>query len=208
MFYTVRPPFLLKRFFASLTWQIPGSEKNLYLTFDDGPHPTATPFILDQLNRVGAKASFFCLGKNVAAYPDLLERILDEKHTVGNHTYNHLNGWKTSDKIYYEDIAKAARLIDSDLFRPPYGKITPFQIKLLQNKKAYVPSSIIMWSLLSGDFDEKLSPQKCYQNILLNAKSGDIIVFHDSQKAWERLQFALPRVLDHFSAGGFSFKPL
>lgn len=205
MFYTLRPPFFMKKFFPGIVWQKPTSEKILYLTFDDGPHPEATAFILEQLNQFNAKGSFFCLGKNVSLYPTLLERIIEEKHTLGNHTYNHLNGWKTSDKKYYEDIIKAAKLIDSDLFRPPYGKITPFQISLLQKKKIGIPSNIIMWSLLSGDFDEKLSPEKCYENILLHAKNGDIIVFHDSTKAWERMKFALPKVLEHFSREGFKF---
>lgn len=208
MFYTIRPPFLLKTMFHSLVWQKPSSTKELYLTFDDGPHPEATPFVLDKLKQYGAKASFFCLGKNVDAFRDLFERIVDEGHTTGNHTYSHLNGWSTSDKKYFADIEKAAQQIDSNFFRPPYGRITPFQIKFLREKKRHLPSNIIMWSLLSGDFDTAISPEKCFENVLLHARSGDIIVFHDSSKAWDRMSYALPKVLEHFSGEGFSFRRL
>lgn len=208
MFYTIRPPFLLKTMFHSLVWNRPTTGKELFLTFDDGPHPEATPFVLDKLKQYGAKASFFCLGKNVAAYSGIFERILDEGHTIGNHTFSHLNGWSTSDKKYFSDIEKAAQLIDSKFFRPPYGRITPFQIKFLRDEMRRLPSNIIMWSLLTGDFDTKLSPEKCFENVLLHAKSGDIIVFHDSSKAWDRMSYALPKVLEHFSREGFSFRRL
>ena len=188
-----------------MIWNISTKEKELYLTFDDGPHETATLFVLDQLKEYSAKATFFCLGKNVKTYPKVYERILDEGHAAGNHTFNHLNGWKTKNDLYVRDIAEAAKYIDSKLFRPPYGKISPFVSKILRSELQY---KIIMWHILSGDFDEKLSLQKCVENILLNARPGSIIVFHDSSKAWERMSFALPKILQHFRSLGFSFKPI
>ncbi|QEC68409.1 polysaccharide deacetylase family protein [Panacibacter ginsenosidivorans] len=212
MFYTVKVPWLIKKLYPSLTWEKPTKEKVLYLTFDDGPHPTATPFVLDQLAKYNAKATFFCIGKNVVDQTDIYKRILDEGHKTGNHTYNHLNGWKTSNEKYFENIFEAANYIDSDLFRPPYGRISKFQIKLLQeskeNKYYSRPFKIIMWSVLSGDFDLELSPEKCLQYVLLNAKPGSIIVFHDSTKAWDRMRFALPKVLEHFSKQGYQFHSL
>ena len=216
MFYTVRAPWIFKKLRPSLVWQKPADEKVLYLTFDDGPHPTATPFVLDQLKHYNAKATFFCIGKNVVEYPDIYQRILEEGHRVGNHTFNHLNGWKTSDETYLDNVFEAAKYIDSNLFRPPYGRITKFQQKILVADNAQAsnlknPTSnftIIMWTLLSGDFDVKLSPQRCLQNVILNSKAGDIIVFHDSTKAWERMSYALPKMLEHFSNKGFGFQLL
>jgi peptidoglycan/xylan/chitin deacetylase (PgdA/CDA1 family) len=206
----------------SLVWEKPREEKILYLTFDDGPHPNATPFVLGQLKQYDAKATFFCIGKNVVAHSEIYRRILDEKHKVGNHTFNHLNGWKTNNKAYIKNIFEAAKYIDSDLFRPPYGRITKFQARLLINAKEEVGSSdpdsrfqisnsgfkIIMWSILSGDFDIKISPERCLENVILTAKPGNIIVFHDSTKAWDKMSFALPKVLEHFSKQGYYFKAL
>lgn len=212
MFYTVKTPWLIKKLYPSLTWEKPTDQKVLYLTFDDGPHPTATPFVLDELAKFNAKATFFCIGKNVVAYPAIYKRIIDEGHQVGNHTFNHLNGWKSSNQAYFENIFQGAKYIDSNLFRPPYGRITKFQIKLLQDDTRQIhqhPSfKIIMWTVLSGDFDLNLSPQKCLQHVMLNARPGNIIVFHDSTKAWERMSFALPKVLQYFSKEGYSFKTI
>jgi peptidoglycan/xylan/chitin deacetylase (PgdA/CDA1 family) len=205
MFYTVRIPTWFSKLNASMIWNIPTKEKELYLTFDDGPHETATPFVLDQLKQYNAKATFFCIGENVKAYPNIYERILDAGHTVGNHTFNHLNGWKTRNSVYVNNIAEAAKYIDSRLFRPPYGKISPFVSKLLRSSLNY---KIIMWEVVSGDFDVKLSPKKCAENVLLNSRPGSIIIFHDSSKAWERMSFALPKSLQYFSEQGFSFKPI
>ncbi len=205
MFYTVKAPWILKKVFSSAIWEMPATAKKIYLSFDDGPHEEATPFVLDTLQRYNAKASFFCLGKNVAAHPDIYARILDEGHAVGNHTYHHLNGWKTNDKKYFDDIKKAAEYIDSDLFRPPYGRISTLQAR-------YLPQAfnmkIIMWSVLSGDFDEKLSAGKCLDNVLLNTKEGSIVVFHDSGKAYAKLTYVLPRLLEHFSHRGYSFEKI
>ena len=216
MFYTAKVPWLFKKLYPSLTWEKPTDKKVLYLTFDDGPHPTATPFVLDELKKYNAKATFFCIGKNVVEYIDVYKRILDEGHKIGNHTFNHLNGWKVSNEKYFENIFEAAKYIDSNLFRPPYGRVNKFQIKLLQGEqkisneeKTYNQSfKIIMWSVLSGDFDPKLSPAKCFENVLLNSKPGSIIVFHDSTKAWEKMSFALPKILEHFSKEGYEFAAL
>lgn len=222
MFYTIKTPWLFKKIiYPSLIWENPTEEKILYLTFDDGPHPTATPFVLDQLKQYNAKATFFCIGKNVAALPYMYRKILEEGHTTGNHTFNHLNGWKTDDKTYIQNILEASKYINSNLFRPPYGRITKFQTSLLQrdgqwsmaDKEAsliidHSPFNIIMWTILSGDFDETISPQRCLQNVILNSKRGNIIVFHDSTKAWDRMSFALPKVLEYFSKEGYSFKSL
>ncbi len=205
MFYMVKAPWLLKKILPSAVWDMPATGKNIYLSFDDGPHEEATPFVLDTLRKYNAKASFFCLGKNVAAHPDVYARVLDEGHAVGNHTHHHLNGWKTNDKAYFADIQKAGTYIDSRMFRPPYGRISTLQAR-------YIPEAfdmkIIMWSVLSGDFDEKLSAQKCLDNVLLNTKKGSIVVFHDSSKAYQKLTYVLPRVLEHFSEQGYQFQKI
>ncbi|MDR6341301.1 peptidoglycan/xylan/chitin deacetylase (PgdA/CDA1 family) [Filimonas zeae] len=208
--YMITSPWWLRKLYApSLTWQMPAEtgEKVLYLTFDDGPHETATPFVLDQLKAYGAEGTFFCIGKNVQQYRDIYTRILDEGHSIGNHTQNHINGWKTADKPYIDNIRQAAQYIDSQLFRPPYGRISRFQANFLQ-KIANPAYRIIMWSVLSGDFDVKLAPEKCLENVVVNAKPGSIIVFHDSTKAWDRMSYTLPRVLEHFSKQGYTFKKL
>jgi len=205
MFYTVRIPLWFSKLNASMVWNIPTKNKELYLSFDDGPHETATPFVLDQLKQFNAKATFFCIGKNVKAHPKIYQRILDEGHAVGNHTFNHLNGWKTKNSLYVNDIAEASNYIDSTLFRPPYGRISPFVAKMLRTKLGY---KIIMWQVLSGDFDERLSPEKCARNVLQFAKPGSIIVFHDSTKAWMRMSLALPEVLRYFSRKNFVFKKM
>jgi len=202
MMYMVRSPWLLKKIFSSAVWEMPAAEKKIYLSFDDGPHEEATPFVLDTLQLYNAKATFFCLGKNVAAHPDLYTRILEEGHAAGNHTYSHLNGWKISDKKYFADISQAREYIDSNLFRPPYGKISTLQAKLIPQTFGM---KIIMWSVLSGDFDVRLSEQKCLDNVLLHTKAGSIVVFHDSAKAFSRLTYVLPRVLEHFSGEGYRF---
>jgi peptidoglycan/xylan/chitin deacetylase (PgdA/CDA1 family) len=207
MFYFVKTPWWLKKIYPSLVWEIHRDEKALYLTFDDGPHETATPFVLKQLKQYNAKASFFCIGKNVVGHPEIYQAILEDGHAVGNHTHNHLNGWKTARSEYLRNIQEAAKHINSKLFRPPYGRITNQQIKLLKQSPA-ASFSIIMWDVLSGDFDINLAPEACLQNVLKGAEAGSIIVFHDSAKAYERMSFALPRLLEHFSKQGYVFKAL
>lgn len=203
--YLVKTPAWLRALYPSLTWRIPTDEKILYLTFDDGPHEKATPFVLNQLQQHQAKATFFCIGKNVAEQPAVYHRIINEGHKVANHTHNHLNGWKTPNSKYISNVFEAAKFIDSDLLRPPYGKISRFQAKVLQQNNRF---KIIMWDVLSADFDTRVTPQKCRDNVVLHAKPGSIIVFHDSAKAFDRMSYALPQVLQHFSTQGYTFKTL
>lgn len=182
--------------------------KKVYLSFDDGPHPEMTLFVLAELRKYGAKATFFCIGDNVRKYPEVYKQLLIEGHKVGNHTYNHLNGWKTDDQVYIDNVYKAAELIDSDLFRPPYGKITGFQSKLLRgdsvsNRK---PFKVIMWDVLSGDFDLSITGEKCAKNVISRVGPGSIITFHDSEKAFPRLKIALPEVLKYLAERGYSFE--
>ena len=203
MFYTAKVPWLFKKLYPSLTWEKPTDKKVLYLTFDDGPHPTATPFVLDELKKYNAKATFFCIGKNVVEYIDVYKRILDEGHKVGNHTFNHLNGWKVSNEKYFENIFEAAKYIDSNLFRPPYGRISAFQIRNLQKKWNY---RIVMWDILSGDFDPNINGEQSAERVIRKTRSGSIVVFHDSAKAFRVLETALPKVLEYFSSRGYRFE--
>jgi len=206
MIYLCKTPGWLKKIYASCTWQINTQNKIIYLSFDDGPHPVATQFVLNQLKKYHAKATFFCIGKNVAAHPDVYTRIIKEGHAVGNHTFNHLNGWKTSKHLYLENIDAAQKLINSALFRPPYGKITFSQIRhTLKHKQQF---KIIMWTVLSGDFDAGISNTKCLQNVINNTGKGSIVVFHDSEKALSKIQFALPKVLAHFTELGYKFEKI
>jgi peptidoglycan/xylan/chitin deacetylase (PgdA/CDA1 family) len=203
MQYFIKTPWLIKKIWPSYIWSVDTKEKKIYLTFDDGPHPVATPFVLDTLKRYNAKATFFCIGKNVVEQPDLYQRILDEGHSTGNHTHHHLNGWKTKEQEYIDDVTKAAAYIDTRLFRPPYGRI-----RSVQAKKILAQSSIIMWTVLSGDFDKSLSKEQCLKNVIRNTKAGSIVVFHDSEKAFPLLEYVLPVALDFFSEKGFRFEPL
>ncbi len=204
--YLVKTPWWLRALYPSLTWRIKEPGKTIYLTFDDGPHETATPFVLDQLKQYNAKASFFCIGKNVAAHPSIYQRIMDEGHSVGNHTYHHTNGWKVEDAMYLKDIADASAIIKSNLFRPPYGRIKRSQIKKLQITNPKLRT--VMWDVLSGDFDTNLTPESCLGYVLYHTKPGSIVVFHDSEKAWERMLYTLPKMLEHFTREGYEFKSL
>jgi peptidoglycan/xylan/chitin deacetylase (PgdA/CDA1 family) len=206
LFYFVKSPFWIKKFYPDLFWEIPTQQKTIYLTFDDGPHPIITMKVLDLLKIYKAKATFFCIGNNVVKYPEVYKRIIEEGHAVGNHTFNHLNGWKTADDLYLNDINKAMEYIDSNLFRPPYGRISRFQIQQLLKPKYQM--KLIMWSVLSGDFDKDISNEKCLNNVLLSTKEGSIVVFHDSEKASEKMLYALPKVLEQFSKKGFSFEKI
>lgn len=208
MKYFVKTPWWLKKIYSSYTWGIPTKEKNLYLTFDDGPHPEITPFVLNELRKYNALATFFCIGKNVLAYPDVYKQIFDGGHSVGNHTQNHLNGWKTANDVYMNDVAEAANYIDSNLFRPPYGKISLFQARNLSKAMKGRKAKIIMWDVLSADFDTSVTPEQSLQFVIVRAKEGSIIVFHDSEKAFPRLKYVLPKVLYYFSEKGFKFLSL
>lgn len=202
-------PRLIKRLFPKeMVWEMPlnNAHPSVYITFDDGPHPTATSYILEQLNKYNAKATFFCIGKNVVKYPKVFEQIMKAGHTVGNHTYNHVNGWHTENKPYLSNILKAAKHIDSHAFRPPYGRIKISQAKRLQRfKPAW---RIYMWDVLSRDFDTDITPQECLDNVLTNIEPGSIVVFHDSDKAWDRMNYALPHVLEYCKKMNWEMKAL
>ena len=203
MFYFVATPFFIRKIFSDRIWSLTGNPNDIYLTFDDGPHPEITPFVLDELKKFNAKATFFCIGKNVELYPDVYSRIIEEGHTVANHTYSHMNGVKSKDEDYLADIYRAKKIIDSNLFRPPYGRITRFQQNCLKHPRYNLKT--IMWSVLSGDFDKSISKEKCLKNVLSRTKKGSVVVFHDSEKAAEKMMYALPAVLKYFSDKGFSF---
>ncbi|CAL1521563.1 polysaccharide deacetylase family protein [Chitinophaga sp. MM2321] len=206
MFYLTKTPGILKALYKSCTWSLSPVNNTVYLTFDDGPHPEATPFVLEQLEKYNAKGTFFCIGKNVVEYPAIYQQILEAGHATGNHTQNHLNGWKTSTDKYIANILEARKYIDTLLFRPPYGRITPFQIRQLKNKIPGV--KIIMWDVLSGDFDTDIDGEACVQNVVFKMQPGSIVVFHDSTKAWDRLSYALPRVLEYCKKQGYKVESL
>ena len=211
--YLIKAPFWIRWVYPQLLWQLPTKEKVIYLTFDDGPHATATHFVLDQLKAYQAKASFFCIGKNVVKHPEIYQRILQEGHQVGNHTQHHMNGWEHAASDYLEEVAIAAEHIYSPLFRPPYGRIKRsaiVKVKALldqrfQNRGS---SKIVMWTVLSGDFDTNISGETCFQNLIKHTGPGAIIVFHDSTKAWDRMSFALPKILKYFSELGYRFETI
>jgi len=209
-----RIPRVIKLLYPNRIWDVPTREKNLYLSFDDGPIPEITPWVLDQLKKYNARASFFCIGDNVSKHPDIFRMVVEQGHAVGNHTHNHLNGWRTSVTAYLENVRQAQEVIERELpqetglknviFRPPYGKIRDVQAKKLQ-QEGY---SVVMWSIVSMDYDQRLSSEKILQNVLKNAGPGSIIVFHDSIKAKKNLKIVLPQVLENFQKQGYSFKAL
>lgn len=202
--YFVKAPRILKKLYPqNLIWKREATNK-VYLTFDDGPHPTATTFVLDELEKYNAKATFFCIGQNVVALPDVYTQIINNGHKIGNHTHSHPNGWKMSTKKYLQNVKSAQHFIDSNLFRPPYGRIRKRQAQEIRKMGFH----IILWDVLCGDFDTNISPQKCWENIEQNIEPGSIVVFHDSNKAWERMQYALPRTLAFCKEKGWEMAPL
>ena len=201
--YPVRTPSFVRSLFPGLIWKKDGASKIVYLTFDDGPTPSVTENVLDQLEKFNAKATFFCVGKNVVKHQDILVEIRDRGHSVGNHTYSHLSGWKTQNKAYFEDVERCSDVIETSLFRPPYGRI-----KLSQAARLTREFDVIMWDVLSGDFDESLDADQCAVNVLNNISNGSIVVFHDSVKAWPRLRHTLPTVLKILTERGFRFEAL
>lgn len=197
-----KPPALLRSLTRKkLIWDIPNNPGKIFLSFDDGPIPEITPKVLDILEQFNAKATFFCVGENVEKHPEVYQQVLDDGHATGNHTFHHLNGWKTSVEEYIRDVDKCKALVNSPLFRPPYGRIRPSAIKHL--RKDY---QIIMWSVLTGDYDKTLTPEKVLRNAIDHTTDGSIVVFHDSLKAADNLFFALPRFLKYFTEKGYTFE--
>ena len=208
MRFWVKTHYFIKRIFPNYIWDIPNDENKVFLTFDDGPTPEITEWTLDQLKKYNAKATFFCIGNNIEKHPAIFQKIIDEKHAIGNHTFNHLKGWKTANEKYFENVKKCSVFSpDSyrecsekqELFRPPFGKIKLSQSKELR-KLGY---KIIMWDIISYDFDKNTSKEKCLENVLKNVQSGTIIVFHDSIKAEQNLKYVLPKTLAFLKEKGF-----
>ena len=207
--YWVKTNWLIKKLFSGYVWAIPNSERRIYLTFDDGPTPEITDWVLDQLKKYNACATFFCIGKNIQEQPAIFKRILAEGHQVGNHTYNHLNGWKTTTNKYVENFAACqdsmskwtTALNHATLFRPPYGKIKRSQAKRIRAEEY----KIIMWDVLSADFDQKITKEECLLNVISNVRPGSIIVFHDSAKAFHNLKYALPKTLEFLQKNEYQF---
>ncbi len=194
----VRPPYFVTSLMPRMTWGFYGQLRKVFLTFDDGPTPDVTPWVLDHLRQFNAKATFFCLGRNVDHFPDIYRQVVHEGHSVGNHTYSHLKGFGSTNRQYFEDIELARQLIDSDLFRPPYGRIWPSQVSQVVDSYR-----IIMWDVLSIDYNRKVPGEQIVRNVTDNVRSGSIIVFHDSAKARKNLYYALPRVLEMLSSQGY-----
>lgn len=208
--YWHKTPYWLKAIYPGLIWHKNRNRKALYLTFDDGPIPIVTEYVLEQLHQHDAKATFFCVGDNIAKHPHVFQKIIEQGHSIGNHTFNHINGWQTEDEMYCQNIAQCQKRIDQSyqrnlrpLFRPPYGKITRRQARHL--KKHY---EIIMWDVLSGDFDTDLDHEICLEKTISATRNGSIVVFHDSFKAEKTLRYCLPKFLSYFNERGYSFDAL
>jgi peptidoglycan/xylan/chitin deacetylase (PgdA/CDA1 family) len=201
--YLVKTPLLIKLLYPKLIWSANSNNRCIYLTFDDGPIPIVTPFVLNILKQYNAKATFFCIGDNVRKHPEVFEQVKQDGHAIGNHTFNHLKGWETEEKIYLDNFMQADRILDTKLFRPPYGRIKRSQVKLLQQAKPGI--QIVMWTVLSGDYDAAISPERCLDNVIKNTRPGDIVLFHDSLKAQERMEYALPQALAYWSREGYNF---
>jgi peptidoglycan/xylan/chitin deacetylase (PgdA/CDA1 family) len=201
--YLTRTPRTVRSFFREVVWNVPGTCKDLYLTFDDGPIPEVTPWVLDTLAEHDAKATFFCIGANCAANPDILDRIRREGHAVGNHTYDHLPGRKTPLRTYLRNVIRCQEFTGTRLFRPPYMSLTLAQGRALRSR-----FEVVLWDVLSGDFDADIDGVKCLENVLAAVRPGSIVLFHDSLGAEERVRYALPRTLEHFAKQGFRFRAL
>ncbi len=198
-----RTPSVLRSFYPSLLWKVDTHEKEIYLTFDDGPINGPTDLVLDTLRSFKAKATFFCIGDNIKKHPGQFKKIIDEGHSVGNHTFNHLNGWRTSNEHYIQNIIECQKLLpDTKLFRPPFGRIKRSQIPLLKDY------TIVMWDVLTFDYDSSLNEDRCLRGAVDSVRSGSIVVFHDSIKAEKNLTYVLPRFMEHCASKGYSLKSL
>lgn len=203
MKYLVKTPAPVRKVFPRYLWKVDTREKVMYLTFDDGPTPVVTEEVLDILKEHKAKATFFCVGHRIASYPDIIARMKAEGHLIGNHTMNHKNGKKTSNEEYLEDVDACSALIETEFFRPPYG-----MIRSAQSTEVLKTMQIVMWDVLCGDFDPGLTPENCIRNVLKNAGEGSIVVFHDSEKAYNRMMPALRSTLREFGDQGYRFQVL
>jgi peptidoglycan/xylan/chitin deacetylase (PgdA/CDA1 family) len=203
MGFWVKTNRFIKWIFPNYVWDISNDGQKVFLTFDDGPTPEITEWVLEQLKKYNAKATFFCIGNNIEKYPEIFQKTIAEGHAIGNHTFNHLNGWKTSTEVYIENVklyeTQNPKLVTRNLFRPPYGKIKHSQSKILR-KLGY---KIIMWDVLSRDYDQSISATQCLENVLSNIETGSIIVFHDSVKAEHNLKYVLPKTLEFLKEKGF-----
>ena len=199
--YLATIPHIIKLFFpSSLLWKVKTQKKVIYLTFDDGPVPEITPWVLDKLDEYKVKATFFMVGENADRYPEIVQEIQSRGHAIGNHSYNHIKGWETSDNEYYSNIEKAGKYISSPLFRPPHGQIKPRQARYLLNKY-----KIVMWTILAGDYDPSKTPEECFNNVRKNLEPGAIVVFHDSLKAEKNMKPALEKSLKFLVKNGWGF---
>jgi len=201
--YLIRPPFFYRWLFPKALFRVPNEKDTVYLTFDDGPHPEATPFVLDVLKAHGIKATFFVLGKNAKEHPELVERIRNEGHTLANHGMNHLNGWQTDTETYVADCLEAKQLLGTELYRPPYARITRRQYKRISKEQ-----TVVMWDVISGDFDESATPNEVIDNVLKKVRGGSIVTMHDSKKAMNALKSSLNEIISRLKARGYRFKAL
>lgn len=205
----VKTPDLIKHYLGGYIWDKPNIEHKIYLTFDDGPIPEVTPWVLEVLREFNIPATFFCVGENISKYPDIFSQVINDGHRIGNHTFNHLKGWKTSTTNYLDNIEKTQNAIvehglRTHLFRPPYGKLTPAQTKAILQ----LNYEIVMWTVLSKDYRKTLSSEKVLDNIVSNTTSGSIIVCHDNIKAFDNLKAVLPQAIEMLLEKGFVFGKL
>ena len=196
----VKTPSLTKYLFPSLVWKKNTDQKKIWITFDDGPDEKVTPYLINVLEKFNIKATFFVIGNQAKKHPELVKLIINNGHKIGNHSFSHLNGFSTNNNKYFEDVEQAKKYIDSDIFRPPYGKITPFQIKNL--KKDF---KIIMWDIMSWDFKENIYPNKMYKNVIDNVENGSIILFHNNLKSYNNLKNSLEIILEKLKDKGYQF---
>jgi len=196
-------PYILQLFYPNYTWKVNTQQKVVYFTFDDGPHPEITPWVLSELAKYNAKATFFMVGANIEKYPETFEKVIQSGNAIGNHTFNHLNGWKTKDENYFDNINKCKELIESNLFRPPYGRIKSKQAKHILNE-----FKVIMWDRLSRDYDINLNIEESLKAMKKLPSNGSIFVFHDSEKAFKNLKILLPELLNFYSLNGYQFEKL
>lgn len=209
MRFFVKTNWFTKAIFPNYIWKIKTDGKKVFLTFDDGPTPEITEWVLNELKKYNAKATFFCIGDNIKKFPEIFQKLITDKHSIGNHTFNHLNGWKTDVTEYLENVLLCQSQIEknnfsTNLFRPPYGKISRKQAKNLTQENY----KIIMWDIISYDFDKTITKEKCLENVITNVEPGSIIVFHDSKKAWQNLEFVLPKTLEFLKKEGYTFEKI